>query len=123
MSKPRSNLDASMGLFGHAYHAFGNPSYVWSPHLFYTVCSATHCTTVYFGLSTKAHACPGIPSSPEVFCRPNGTAYIVEGADFVPLPEDPLAVRPDEDKCDVLQVGVCIASGSVYGAGREVAAH
>lgn len=46
----------------------------------------------------------GVPHSPEVFCRPDGTAYIVEGAEIVPLPDDPLEVMPDEQQCASLQV-------------------
>ena len=35
--------------------------------------------------------------------RPNGEVYVVEGADVVPLPEDPMAVEADAAKCDRLQ--------------------
>ena len=38
--------------------------------------------------------------------RPNGEVYVVEGADIVPLPEDPLAVEADAAKCDKLQVWI-----------------
>lgn len=48
----------------------------------------------------------GVPSNPEVFVRPNGEVYVVEGADIVPLPEDPLAVEADTALCDKLQVRI-----------------
>ena len=48
----------------------------------------------------------GVPSNPEVFVRPNGEVYVVEGADILPLPEDPMAVEADAAKCDRLQARI-----------------
>ena len=54
----------------------------------------------------------GVPTNPEVFVRPDGTAYVVEGADIVPLPDDPESVLADTAKCDKLQVSCAAACRS-----------
>lgn len=69
-------------------------------------------------LFVNHHSRAGVPHSPEVFCRPDGTAYIVEGAEIVPLPDDPLEVMPDEQQCASLQevasaLSTSLANGTV----------
>ena len=48
--------------------------------------------------------CAGVPANPEVFVRPNGEVYVVEGSEILSVPEDPMAVEADLAKCDRLQV-------------------
>ena len=50
----------------------------------------------------RCHA--GVPRNPEAFIRPDGTCYIAEGADVLPLPEDPGDVEADPAVCARLQV-------------------
>lgn len=53
----------------------------------------------------SSFACPGASGEVDIFCRPDGTAYVCGENDMIDTPDDPLDVKHDPAAIARLKVG------------------